>query len=261
LPASKVSPHFVHFIRSESTRTISTGEIEYPHDGQTVFNDSKTLVKSIFLRCISRERIILQWRTQGEDQVGRSKAWFFPWNGQRHIPTATGVAVEWANKRVLVSAKHVLEDTSDEIQLVLPVERPFNRNAEIKVPSILDAEIVPRPSTPIVKSDSHDLAFFEVSKSFGQSADLAFYPLPAYARTPKHPAQCVLVGFPEDLSTPLPSKGEAIVNVAARWSETLDPSAESPFLSSRDFDPEFHFLMKFRAANKGKAAPGFSGRK
>jgi hypothetical protein len=195
-----------------------------------------------------------------EHSVGRYTVGFiFPWSGQRHVPTASGVAVKWANKRVVVSAKHVFEGDPKDVQLALPVKRPFSRDEEIKAPSSFDAEIVRRPMTPIIESDSYDLAFFEVNENFGQSSDLDFYPLPTFARTPEHPAQCALVGYPEDLTVPLPYAGEAIINVAARWSETLDPNEEARFLSTRDFDVECHFLMKFRAANKGKTAPGFSG--
>lgn len=66
------------------------------------------------------------------------------------------------------------------------------------------------------------------------------------------------MGFPEDLSIPLPGEEEAIVNLASRCSEILDPTKESQFLGSA-FQQDFHFLMKFHNANKGKEAPGFSG--
>lgn len=197
-----------------------------------------------------------------EHAIGRYTVGFvFPWQGRRHVPTASGVAVTWANRRIVVTAKHVFEGITDDddFLLVLPVDRPFQRDDKITMPSTQDAEIVARPSAPITKSKSCDLAFFEVNDDFGRSSDLEFYRLPSFARTPDHPAQCVMMGFPEDLAIPLPALDEALINVAARWSETLDPSEESRFLSIKDFDSESHFLMKFRAANKGKAAPGFSG--
>lgn len=40
--ASKISPHFGHFMRSKSIRTISAGVIEYPHSVHVVFRDAST---------------------------------------------------------------------------------------------------------------------------------------------------------------------------------------------------------------------------
>jgi hypothetical protein len=51
LSAAKTFPHFGHRIRSESTRTISAGGIEYPHDGQIVFNAARTFARLILFFC------------------------------------------------------------------------------------------------------------------------------------------------------------------------------------------------------------------
>jgi len=45
-------PHFGQRIRSESIRTISAGEIDAPHDGQTVFSAARTFARLILLFCI-----------------------------------------------------------------------------------------------------------------------------------------------------------------------------------------------------------------
>jgi hypothetical protein len=217
--------------------------------------------RAIILMC-SHNGLIRNQLDALEHAIGRYTIGFvFPWQGQQHVPTASGIAVTWADKRIVVTAKHVFEGTGDneEFLLILPVDRPFERDDQITMPSAQDAKIVARPAAPIIESKSCDLAFFEVNDDFGTSSDLEFYSLPSFARAPGHPAQCVMMGFPEDLAIPLPTIDEALINIAARWSETLDPSEESRFISVKDFDQQSHFLMKFRTANKGKAAPGFSG--
>jgi len=51
-PASNTCPHFGQRWRSESIRTTSAGEIENPHDGQTVFSAARTRAKLILFFCI-----------------------------------------------------------------------------------------------------------------------------------------------------------------------------------------------------------------
>jgi hypothetical protein len=45
-------PHFGQRILSESIRTISAGEIEAPHDGQTVSSAARTFARLILFFCI-----------------------------------------------------------------------------------------------------------------------------------------------------------------------------------------------------------------
>jgi hypothetical protein len=51
LPASKTAPHLGQRILSESTRTISAGEIETPHEGQIVFSAARTFARLSLVRC------------------------------------------------------------------------------------------------------------------------------------------------------------------------------------------------------------------
>ena len=72
-----------------------------------------------------------------EHSVGRYTVGFaFPWQGQQHVDMASGVAVGWGNRRLIVTAKHVLKDLKDDdadaVRLVLPVDRPFSRDDQIK---------------------------------------------------------------------------------------------------------------------------------
>jgi hypothetical protein len=135
-----------------------------------------------------------------EHSVGRYTVGFaFSWQGQQHVDMASGVAVRWGNKRLIVTAKHVLSDLKDEdgdaVRLGLPVDRPFSRDDEVRLPPKWDAQITARPLTKIFRSEPCDLAFFEVDDDFGRSTDLEFHGLPAYARTPEPPAGGVMMRF------------------------------------------------------------------
>lgn len=77
---------------------------------------------------------------------------------QQHVATASGVAVAWAKKRLIVTAKHVLQDVADDavLQMILPLKGSLNRDDDTRVPSTR-SEAVWRPYTRITRSETHDL--------------------------------------------------------------------------------------------------------
>jgi hypothetical protein len=176
----------------------------------------------------------------------------------RHLDMATGVAISWKRRRLIVTAKHSFRpgDENKQLTLILPRNRPLNRADVTPLPP-LDLDCLLQVSAvPIVRCEWEDLAYFEVGDGFGSRSDLEFYELSESAVCPPTGTQCLLSGFPNDLSGQIASS-ESLANLANRWSEICNPEDNGRFL--KNFDAQFHFLMKFHKANKGTQPEGFSG--
>ncbi len=176
-----------------------------------------------------------------------------------NLDTASGVAVSWQGHRGIVTAGHVFgPNTDDEVVLILPRDRPFERGnrTEHLPPEDLECVVrIPRPEIIQCDFENTDLCYFAVGDEIGNGTDLEFYELPSFAKTPPSDTACMLSGFPADLSGPI-SAEESLVRLANRWS-TICNDEDKSFL--KNFDPAIHFLMDFHVADKGKRAEGFSG--
>ena len=206
-----------------------------------------------------REEMFRQATDAFEHCVSRySVGLVFGERGQ-HVDTASGVAVAWRGRHVIVTAKHVFPEGAEDqgVTLILPRDRPLHRGDGVGQlpPNDLDC-VIPMPRVAVVRSNSEDLAYFEVNRSIGDASDVEYYELPSIAVTPPSGTRCALSGFPEDLSGRI-SDEEVVVRLANRWSEVAKPGTAGRFL--KGFDSEAHFLMEFRKADKGKRPEGFSG--
>lgn len=178
------------------------------------------------------------------------------------LDTASATAVSWRGRRLLVTARHVFPQGAEDrgVTLLLPSDRPLSRGKESDTLPPLELNCVKQlTQISVVRcdfEDAVDLAYFEISESVSANSDLQFYDLPLIARTPEPGAGCILCGFPADLSASL-SKGEWLARLVNRRSKICMPDDQQRFL--KGFEPDFHFLMKFRKADKGNRAEGFSG--
>jgi hypothetical protein len=177
----------------------------------------------------------------------------------QHVDTATGIAVLWHAKHIIVTASHVFQGSSldQAVTLILPRDRPLHRGNGVGAMPPLDLDcLLPIPRVSPVMGQSEDLAYFEIDESLTAASDLEFFELPLNAVAPPAGSSCLLSGFPSDLSGRI-SNEEVLVNLANRWSEIIDCGGDGRFLGG--FDPNLHFLMEFRKADKGRQPEGFSG--
>jgi hypothetical protein len=177
----------------------------------------------------------------------------------RSPENASGIAINWQGRRLIVTASHVFLQPSNRVAsftALLPRDRPLNRGRDIVLPpKDLDC-VVPMSEIPIIRSNSDDLAYFVVNEAFGKLSDIDFHELNPRAISPSPGTGCLLSGFPQDMSGQI-SPNEALINLANRWSEIEALGVEDRFLGG--FDREREFLMKFHVADKGKRPEGFSG--
>lgn len=175
----------------------------------------------------------------------------------QNLDMATGVALSWKDKNIVLTAAHVFTGTTRP-RVVLPMDHPFERDGTptVRVGPHRTTEASIPDDCAIVRSNVDDLCYFEVGRGFGESSDLQFYEMPYFAKTPKPGTLCLMMGFPRDLSQVV-SNTEAVLNVAGRWSQRVLAGKNASFL--RPFKPRSHFLMRFGKADKGRSAIGFSG--
>jgi hypothetical protein len=194
-----------------------------------------------------------------EERISRFSVGLVFEGGEGNPETASAVAVNWKQRRLIVTAEHVIprDEEGKGVLCVLPRDRPLNRgDHRADLPPLDSGCLVSLPHITLVRCKFEDLAYFEVDDHFGDLSDVQFYELPAFAVSPPVGTSCVLSGFPQDLSGRISSE-EVIVNLANRWSQVCSLGDDERFL--KGFDSERHFLMKFHRADKGKQAEGFSG--
>jgi hypothetical protein len=193
-----------------------------------------------------------------EHSISRHSVGFVFGGTGRQLDTASGVALIWRKRRLIVTANHVFPAgaENEDFVVILPRDRPLNRSDKVVLPPKDMACVVSMPRVSLVRCDSDDLAYFEVDDKFGESSDIDFYELPPFAVCPPAGTGCLLSGYPQDLSGPI-SSDEGLVNLANRWSKIESLGEKERFL--KGFDGDSQFLMKFRKANKGERAEGFSG--
>jgi hypothetical protein len=207
----------------------------------------------------SIERISQHASAAFEERVSRHSVGLV-FKGTQGLPeTASAVALRWKQRRVVVTADHVIPrgNEGDGVSLILPRDRPLSRGNDIQPLPPPDSDcVVSLPHLSLIRCEFEDLAYFEVDEKFGEGSDIEFCEIPSFAASPPIGTSCVLSGFPQDLSGRLSSE-EVIVNLANRWSEVCVLGDSERFL--KGFDPERHFLMKFHKADKGERPEGFSG--
>jgi hypothetical protein len=196
------------------------------------------------------------FRDAVEGHASRFSVGFVFGLAQRNLDIASGVALRWKSKRVILTAAHVLDEPNFlQGRMILPIDRPFDRGERTStVPSELHRGIVNMPAgIALATSSFDDLCCFEVDDDFGNSSDIQFFGLPSFASTPKPGTRCLMLGYPQDLSHRI-SETDAAVNMAARWSERV-----KLVKGLKNFSQKSHFLMKFQKADKGESPVGFSG--
>jgi hypothetical protein len=198
-----------------------------------------------FEHCISRYAVGLAFESSGP-----------------HLDTASATAILWRGRKLLVTARHVFPEGSESagVTLLLPSSRPLSRGKKVEVfPPLEPNCIVQLRNVALVRCDSRealDLAYFEVDDTIWPNSDLQFYDLPSIAHAPPSGAGCILSGFPADVSD-LIAEREWIAKLINRRSKICTPDDSDRFL--KGYDSSSHFLMRFRKADIGVRAEGFSG--
>lgn len=168
--------------------------------------------------------------------------------GEREL--ASGVAVSYAGRPLIITAKHVLDGISaDRIRFIPRPSGSLKMAGKREVVSdhitMSDAAATSVPTESVVAgSDHEDIAVLEISPAFAHASRFRFWELQARFR-PTDPGEEVLVyGFPSELvvdvnNRRLRERGKA-VHAHAEWTRVVEKASEVS-----GHDPQTHLLLRY----------------
>ena len=167
----------------------------------------------------------------------------------------TGAAVEWHGHSIILTAKHVIQDTPREEHWFFlrpdgTLETYTVRNVD---PATVGREGRRRiPIQSVVLSDAEDIALLEIEVASTEIGNLRFHPLDDNAATPPPNQTVFVMGYPAALGC-----------VVGPESVAAFPSMQALLIeeprSLLNHDPSSHFLMKHELAAEGVHPGGLSG--
>lgn len=174
-----------------------------------------------------------------------------------------GSAVLWNGKRMILTAKHVLEDaTPEDLEFFTRCSGPIDWGTRPADPQ--RSEAMKLQIDRIVSCQSEDLACI-VLRPESPNGQLEFLDLPSgFAAVPPKGGGTLIYGCPVDQNVPVGAwrhgGGPLLVALAARprgcWAQVV---AEVPQYFPSWFDSGRHFLLKYDPSLEGSQARGFSG--
>jgi hypothetical protein len=178
-------------------------------------------------------------------------------------PPGMGAAVVWNGRRLILTAKHVIEDAEPkDIQFCTRADGPIDWGVRSANPLVVHP--VTMKIDRIVKCRSEDLAciVLKPDQSFGP---LEFLDIPAgLDEVPSSGAGTLIHGCPVDQNIPVGAwrqgAGPLLIGLASRprgcWAVV---EGDPPKCLPSSFDSERHFLLKFDPTQEGVQPYGFSG--
>jgi len=167
----------------------------------------------------------------------------------------TGAAIEWHAHFIILTAKHVIQDTPhDELRFFLRPSEPLETSTVTDVnAATLGLESRRRlPIRSVVLSDDDDIALIELDATSTSIDNLRFHVLDRNTATPPPGETVTVAGYPSDSS-----------HVVAAGARAASLTMQATFIEQprdlRDHDPSSCFLMKHEFAVDGVHARGLSG--
>lgn len=187
------------------------------------------------------------WHTVGI--IARSEA------GIPEQGIGTGAAVEWRGHSLILTAKHVIENTPhEELWFLLRPDGTLETAGVRGVnPAAVERETRRRiPIQSVVLNAAEDIALLEIEVTSTSIGNLRFHALDGNAATPPPGETVIVMGFPSDLGY-----------VVAPGAVAAFPSMQATFIeqprSLHNHDPSSHFLVKHEFATEGVHPRGCSG--
>ena len=158
----------------------------------------------------------------------------------------TGTMVRWMGRRLILTADHVVGDTSsDDLRFFFPQDAPpitVEREELLALPGVPTALLKPFSQIrlgPIFRDSSLDLAALEVNASVETTYPVRFFDLAEHGSSPVDGQTTVLIGFPYDL-TRLTHDDARVVFTQVEWSR-VEPARGG----LEGFDADVHFLAHY----------------
>jgi len=187
------------------------------------------------------------WHTVGI--IARSEA------GIPEQGIGTGAAVEWREHSLILTAKHVVEDTPrEELWFLLRPDGTLETAGVRDVnPAVVERESRRRiPIQSIVLSEAEDIALLEVGVTSTSIGNLRFHSLDGNSATPPPGETVIVMGYPSDF-------GYVVGPGAMAAFPTMQATCIEEPRSLPNHDPSSHFLMTYEFAPEGVHPRGCSG--
>ena len=191
-------------------------------------------------------------RRHGKSQTGQSV---------EEEGVGSGSACVWRGKKLILTAKHVIEGAQPvDLRFLLRQGGQIDWAVKPARPSL--APCISLRIEDIVRSESEDLACIVLSPE--PEDRLEFVVLPrGFGKVPPDGGGTLLYGCPSDQNVPVAAvRRQSVLNVALAgrprgcWA-VVNGKVPSRFPSS--FDPDRHFLLHYDPKDEGAMPHGFSG--
>ena len=167
----------------------------------------------------------------------------------------TDAAVEWHGHYIILTAKHVIQDTPhEELRFFLRADGTLETaNVKDVNPATIGLESRKRiPTRSVVLSDVEDIALLELDATSTSIDNLRFHVLDRNIATPPPSETVTVAGYPSDL-------GHVVADGAMAVFLTMQATfVEQPRLLP-NHDPSSHFLIKHEFATEDVRPHGLSG--
>lgn len=174
----------------------------------------------------------------------------------------TGTLIRWMGRHLILTADHVVGDTSsDDLRFLFPQDAPpieVEREELRDLPGVPTSRLNPFSQIevgPIFHDTSLDLAALEVDPSIETTYPAHFFDLAEEGSSPVEGEETVLIGFPHDLSR-VTHDDARVAFTQVEWSR-VEPGRDG----LKGFDGNVHFLAHYSppATYPGANPGGLSG--
>jgi len=208
---------------------------------------NKAVLERVFWHVVG---IVNMIRRTGKNTSGQDIAW---------QEIGTGVACRFMERKLILTAKHVLEHAGDDDLRFLP--RPSGRIEWADEPIRTRVERVPFPIGRIVRCQWEDLAAIVLKPEPTEIANVRFCDLPKnFGQVPTE-GVLLVIGYPYDqafIAQISQNEGSKVHNLSAKSDGFRSEVVKTNKLLS-GFDEESHFLIKFYPSFEGERPDGYSG--
>ena len=208
---------------------------------------NKAVLERVFWHVLG---IVNMIRRTGQNASGQSVAW---------QEIGTGVACQFRNVKLILTAKHVLEGAGKDDLRFLP--RPGGRIEWADEPIRTRVERVSLPVDRIVRCKWEDLAGIVLKTQSLEAPNVKFCDLPNDFGDNPDEGLLLVIGYPYDQTflAEISQTGDSRVHNKSAKSDGFRGEVVKTNKLLSGFDDKSHFLIKFYPSFPGERPDGYSG--
>jgi hypothetical protein len=171
--------------------------------------------------------------------------------------TGTAAAIRWADRPLLLTANHVVENTRDrDLQFFFRPDGTLARRDWWQDAGPPVRHELPEPIKILARHSCTDLdlAVLVIQADLEKNRNVKFYDVQNIGVPDPLPSSVLSIGFPSD-SKEIIGPGAIAISPLVNWGNAEQNLQKRP----SKFNPETHFLVKFIHAEEGRHPGGFSG--